>query len=185
MLPPDESGAIFLAELAAFGLVRFWIRGRQASQEELGNRPKPPHDGVHLIFTGLGLVTGLVLLMIWLSHPTILPSFAGRSSTFLPLVAFVIFVYVVFVVGVSSSHHTSGDKSNAWLSSLSLLAATFLLLAAMVLPWFLLPHTQVPQQYQTWLALLIGLTAVVLWHVVETRWQHQKPKRPVLPSDNC
>lgn len=184
MLPPDESGAIFLAELAAFGFVRLWIRGRQTSQEELGNRPKPPHDGIHLILTGLGLVTSLVLLMFWLSHPAILPSFVG-SSTFLPLVAFVIFVYVVFVVGVSSSHHTSGDKSNPWLSSLPLLAAAFLLLAAMVLPWFLLPHTQVPQRYQTWLAALIGLTAVVLWNVVETRLQHRKPKCPVLPSDNC
>jgi len=129
------------------------------------------------------MVIGLVLPMIWLSRPAILPSVAGSGSVFLPLVAFVIFVYVVFVVGISSSRHTSGDKSNPWLSSLSLLAATGVLLAAMVLPWFLLPRTQVPLRYQTWLALLIGLAAVAIWHVVDIRLQ-LKSTDSSSPADN-
>ena len=169
---PDEFGAVFLAQVAALALVQIWRAVRQASRQELGNRPRPDHDGIHLIFTGLAIVLGFVLLIIWVSHPIILPNFAGSGSVLVPVIAFLIFVYVIFVVGIRSSHHTSGDKSNPWLRGLSLLGAAVLLLAAMVLPMFLLPHTQVPQRYQRWLALLIGAAVVVIWQFVVRRLPH-------------
>ena len=56
MLLPDESGTSFMAEVAAFALVLLWRAGRQASQEELGNRPKSPHGTIHLVFTRVALV---------------------------------------------------------------------------------------------------------------------------------
>jgi hypothetical protein len=166
---PGEIGAVFLAQAVALALVQLWRAGRQASQEELGNRPRPAHDGIHLVLTGLAIVIGLVLLIILVSHPIILPNFSGGGSVLVPVIAFLIFVYVIFVVGISSSHHTSGDKSNPWLRGLTLFAAALLLLAAVVLPSFLLPHTRVPQRYQGWLTVLIGVAVVVIWQFV-VRW---------------
>jgi len=163
---PGEVGAVFLAQVAAIALVHLWRAGRQASRQELGNRPPPAHDGIHLVFTGLAIVLGLVLLIIWVSHPIHLLNFAGGGSVLVPVIAFLIFVYVIFVVGISSSHHASGDKSNSWLRGLALFAAAVLLLAAMVLPSFLLPHTPVPQRYQSWLTVVIGVVVVVIWQFV-------------------
>jgi len=170
---PDEFGALFLAQVVALALVQIWRAGRQASREELGNQPRPPHDAVYLVFTGLAIVLGLVLLIIWVAHPVILPNLARSESILVPVIAFLIFIYIIFVVGISSSHHTSGDQSNPWLRGLSLFAGAVLLLAAMVLPMFLLPHTQVPERYQRWLALLIGVAAVAIWHVIAHRLQHR------------
>jgi hypothetical protein len=129
-------------------MLQIWRAGRQASREQLGNHPRPVHDGIHLALTGFALVFGLVLLIIWVSHPILLPSLGGNHSTFLPVIAFVVFIYVIFVVGISSSHHTSGDRSNPWVSAFSLFAAAALLCAAMELPVFLLTHTHAPQQYR-------------------------------------
>jgi sterol desaturase/sphingolipid hydroxylase (fatty acid hydroxylase superfamily) len=172
---PDEFGALVLAQVAALALVQIWRAGRQASREELGNHPRPRHDAVHLIFTGLAIILGLVLLTIWVAHPVILPNLARGGNILVPVIAFLTFIYIIiiFVVGISSSRHTSGDQSNPWLSALSLFAAAVLLLAAMVLPMFLLPHTQVPERYQRWLALLIGVAAVAIWHVIAHRLQHR------------
>jgi hypothetical protein len=166
MLPrilPDEASAIFLAQLAALALVQLWKTGRRVSQQELGNHPRPAHDGIHLILTALALVVGLVLLIIWVSHPVMLEHFESSGSVIAPVVAFLIFVYVTFVIGIRSSHHASGENSNPWRSGLSLFAAAVLLLAAMALPMFLLPYSQVPHPYQIWLALLIGVAAFVGW----------------------
>jgi hypothetical protein len=171
---PDEFGAFFLAQVAALALVQIWRAGRQASRQELGNHPRPAHDGIHLVFTGLAIILGLVLLIIWISHPIILPKFAGSGGVLVPVISFLIFIYVIFVVGIRSSHHTSGDKSSSWLRGLSLFAAAALLLAAMVLPMFLLPHTHVPQRYQQLLALLIGVAVVVIWQIVVRRLQHHR-----------
>jgi len=171
---PDEFGAIFLAQVAALALVHLWRTGRQASQQELGNRPRPAHDGIHLVLAGLAIVLGLVLLIIWVSHPIVLPNFAGGGNVIVPVIAFLIFIYVILVVGIRSSHHTSGDKSNPWLSGLSLFVAAAVLLSTMVVPMFLLPHTQVPQRYQMWLALLIGVVAVVIWQFVVHWLQHRR-----------
>jgi len=170
---PDEIGDVFLAQVAAVALVQVWRAGRQASRQELGNRPRPAHDGIYLAFTGLAIVLGLVLLIILASHPITLP-FSGGSSVLVPIIAFAIFVYVIFVVGIGSSHHTSGDKSSPWLRGFALSAAAVLLLAAMVLPSFLLPHSRVPQRYQSWLTVLFGVAAVVVWQFV-VRWlQHPR-----------
>lgn len=171
---PDEFGFPFLAQVAALALVQLWRNGRQASQQELGYRPRPAHDGVHLVFTAFAAVLGLVLLIIWFAHPVVLPKFARSGSVLVPAISFLVFIYVILVVGISSSHHTSGDNSNPWLRGLSLFAAAALLLTAMVLPWFLLPHTQVPQRYQRWLALLIGVAAVGIWHVVAHQLQFRR-----------
>jgi hypothetical protein len=166
MLLPDEFGAVFLAQVTSLFIVQLWRDGRQASREELGNRPRPAHDGIYLVLTGLALVLGLVLLIIWVSHPVILPNFGGMGSVIVPVIAFLIFVYVILGVGIRSSHHTSGDQSNPWHCGLSLFVAVALLLTATVLPWFLLPYTGVTHQYQTWLALLMGLAVVVILQFV-------------------
>lgn len=170
---PDEFGAIFLAQVVSLALVQLWRTGRQASQQELGNRPRPAHDGIHLVLTGLAIVLGLVLLIIWVSHPVVLPNFGGSGNVIVPVVAFLIFIYVIFVVGIRSSHHVSGDKSSPWLTGLSLFVPAALLLLTMVLPDFLLPHTQVPRRYQMWLALLIGVVAVVIRHPVAHWFRHR------------
>jgi hypothetical protein len=145
-LPPHEFGAIFLAQVTALAFVQLWRIGRQASHEELGNRPRPSLDGIHLILTSFAVVLGVVLLVIIVSSPRTLPKFGGSDEFIVPFVAFLIFVYVMLVVGIRSSHQTSGDRTNPWLRGLSLLAAGAVLLAAMELPILLLPHTQVPQQ---------------------------------------
>jgi hypothetical protein len=170
---PGEIGEVFLAQVVALAIVQLWRAGLQVSRQELGSRPRPARDAIHLVFTGLAIVIGLVLLIILLSHP-FLPNFSGAGSVLVPGIAFLIFVYLIFVVGISSSHHTSGEKSSPWLRSLALFAAAVLLLAAMVLPSFLLPHTRVPQRYQSWLTVLIGVAVVVMWQFV-VRWiQHRQ-----------
>jgi hypothetical protein len=174
VIPPDEFGAIFLAQVAALGLIRIWEAGRQASREELGNRPRPAHDGIHLIFTGLAIVSGLVLLIILVSRPIRFPYLAGSGDILVPAIAFLTFVYLIFVIGIRSSHHTSGNKSSPWLCGLYLFATAALLLAAMMLLMFLLPHTRVPQRLQGWLAWLIGVAAVVVWQLVVRRLQHRR-----------
>jgi hypothetical protein len=171
---PDEFGVVFLAQVVALALVQLWRTGRQASRQELGNRPRPAHDGFHLIATGLALVLGLALLIIWVSHPIFLQNLAGKGDIIVPVIAFLIFAYVTLVVGIRSSHETSGDKSNPWLSGLLLCGAVGLLLAAMVLPIFLLPRTQVPRQYDWWVALLIGVAVVGMWQFVVGRVQHRR-----------
>jgi len=171
---PGEFGAIFLAQMATLVLIRIWEAGRQASQEELGNRHRPAHDGIHLIFTGLAIVFGLVLLIILVSRPIRLPYLTGSSSILVPAIAFLTFVYLILVVGIRSSHHTSGDKSSPWLSGLYLFATAALLLAAMMLPMFLLPYTRVPPQAQGWLAWFIGVAVVVVWQLAVRRLQHRR-----------
>jgi hypothetical protein len=171
MFPPEEFGAIFLAQVTALAILQIWRSGRQASHQELGNRPRPPHDGIHLVFTGFAIVVGLVLLIILVAHPII--SFRG-DAVIVPVIAFLIFIYVMFVVGIRSSHHTSGDKSNSWCRAVSLFAAAALLIAAMLLPMFLLAQTRVPHQFQVWLALLIGIAVVMFWHFVVHRQQSSK-----------
>jgi hypothetical protein len=168
---PDEFGAVFLAQVTAFALVQIWRYGRQASRQELGNRPRPAHDAIRLISTGLAVVCGLVLLIIFIAHP--IANSAGSDGFIVPVVAFLIFIYVVLVVGIRSSHHTSRDKSNPWLAGLSMFAGATLLLAAMALPMFLLPHTQIPPRYQTRLALVVGVSVVVTWHFV-AHWLQQR-----------
>jgi hypothetical protein len=175
---PDEFGAIFLAQLATLALIRIWEAGRQASREELGNRPRPPHDGVHLILTGLAIVLGLVLLIILVSRPIRLPSVAGGGSILVPLVAFFTFVYLIFVIGIGSGHHAIGDKSSPWLSGLRLLATAALLVAAMMLPMFLLPHTRIPHRNQGWLACLIGVGVVVVWQLIVRRIHRSRSPAP-------
>ena len=168
---PDEFGAVFLAQVTAFALVQIWRSGRQASRQELGNRPRPAHDGIRLILTGLAVVCGPVLLIIFVAHPVARCS--GSGDLIVPVGASLIFIYVVLVVGINSSHHTSGDKSNPWLAGLSMFAGATLLLAAMALPRFVLPHTRIPIRYQTWLAVIVGVTVVVTWHFVAHRLQQR------------
>ena len=170
---PDEFGAIFLAQVATLVLIRIWEAGRQASREELGNRPRPAHDGIHLIFTGLAIVFGLVLLIILVSRPIRFPYLAESSNILVPAIAFLTFLYLVFVVGIRSSYHTSGDKSSTWLSGLYLFATAAMLLAAMTLPMFLLPYMRVPQRNQGWLAWLAGVAVVVVWQLTVRRLQHR------------
>ena len=171
---PDEFGAVFLAQVTALAIVQLWRLGRQASREELGNRPRPAHDGIHLVLTGFAVVLGLALLIIIVSSPRILPKFGGSDEFIVPFFAFVIFVYVMIVVGIRSSHQTKGDKSNPWIRGLSLLVAAAVLIAAIELPMWLLPLTQVPQHYQRWLALLIGVAAVVLWEFAIHRLRNRR-----------
>src|SRR5438552_442488 len=102
---PDEFGAVFLAQVTAFALVQIWRSGRKASRQELGNRPRPARDRIHLVLTGLAVVCGLVLLIIFIAHP--IANFPGSGGFIAPVVAFLIFIYVVLIVGISSSHHTS------------------------------------------------------------------------------
>jgi hypothetical protein len=82
------------------------------------------------------------------------------------------------VIGIRSSHHTSGDKSSAWLSGLRLFAAGALLLAAMMLPMFLLPHTRIPHRNQGWLACLIGVGVVVVWQLIVRRIHRSRSPAP-------
>jgi hypothetical protein len=178
ILPPDEFGAVFLAQVITLAILQVWRAGRQASQEELGNRPRPSHDGIHLVLTGFGIVLGLVLLIIFVSRPVIFPNFGGSSSVIVPLIAFSIFVCIIFVIGIRSGPHASGVTSNPWISSFSLVAAAALPLAAMVLPWFFLPHTRIPQPYQKWVALLIGVAVVVIWQFVIHHLQHNSAQYP-------
>lgn len=166
---PDESGAFFLAQVTALALVQIWRLGRQASRQELGNRPRPAHDGLNLVLTGLGIVLGLVLLIVLVAHPIILPNFAGRGDVLVPFIAFAVFLYVVFVVGIRSSHHTSGDKSNPWLRGFSLFASAVLLVAALALPMFLLHSAQLPRHYERWLSLFVGVALVIIWEYVQHR----------------
>lgn len=171
---PDEFGLIFLAQVASLALIRIWEAGRQASREELGNRPRPAHDGTHLVFTGLATVFGLVLLIILMSRPISLPNMGRRGNVLVPLIALLAFLYLIFVVGIRSSHETSGDNSSPWLRGLSLFAAAALLLAAMALPMLLLPHTRVPRRHQGWLAWLIGVAVVIVWQFVARTLQHRR-----------
>lgn len=154
--------------LATVFFLQLWRAGLQASREELGNRQPPPRDGVHLVLTGLAIVLGLVLLIIWISHPILLP-FGGNDTVIVPAIAFVIFVYAIFVVGISSSQSTSGERSNPWLRSLSLFAAGSLLLAVMWLPMLLLPYTRVPPRYHWRLEVLVALVLVYIWQFLINR----------------
>ena len=174
MTVPDEFGAVFLAQVATLVLLRIWEAVRQASGEELGNRPRPTHDGIHLILTGLAIVFGLVLLIILASRPIRFPYLAGSGNILVPVIAFLTFVYLVFVIGIRSSHHTSGDKSSPWLCGLHLFATATLLLAVMTLPMFLLPYTRIPQRHQGWLAWLNGVAVVAVWQCVFRRLQHHR-----------
>src|SRR5207248_9816692 len=169
---PDEFGAVFLARVTAFALVQIWSSGRKASRQELGNRPRPARDRIHLVLTGLAVVCGLVLLIIFIVHP--IANFPGSGGFIVPVVAFLIFIYVVLVVGISSSHHTSRDKSNSWITGLSMFTSVTLLLWAMALPMFLLPHTQIPRRYQMWLELFVGVGVVVAWQLVAHRLQQRR-----------
>jgi uncharacterized membrane protein YqjE len=171
---PDEFGAIFMAQVIALAILQVWRAGQQASREELGNRPRPRNDGIHLVFTALAIVLGLVLLIIWVAHPGVLQKFGGAESTVAPVAAFLIFLYVILVVGIRSSQQTSGQKSNPWIGGFTFFAAATLLLAAMVLPIFLLSETRISQKYQGWLALLIGLSVVLCWHYACNRRQYRK-----------
>jgi peptidoglycan/LPS O-acetylase OafA/YrhL len=95
---PDEFSAVFLAQVTAFAVVQIWRSGRQSSRQELGNSPRPAHDAIRLILTGLAVVCGLVLLIIFMAHP--IANFAGNDGFIVPVVAFLIFIYVVLVVGI-------------------------------------------------------------------------------------
>lgn len=165
----DESGGFFLAQVTALALVQIWRIGSQASRQELGNRPRPAHDGLNLVLTGLAVVLGLVLLIAWVAHPIILPNFAGRGDVLVPAIAFSVFLCVVFVVGIRSSHHTSGDKSNPWLRGLSMFASAMLVVAALGLPMFLFRSPRLPQHYEKWFSLFIGVGVVVIWEYVQYR----------------
>ena len=122
---PSVAGAIFLAQVATFALIQIWRAGRDASRGELGGRPRHRRDILHLFLTGLAVVLGLVLLIIWISHPIDLPHF-GSQGNVLPVVVFLTFIYVTLVIGINSSHRTSGDKSNPWLAALLLFTAALL-----------------------------------------------------------
>ena len=165
----DESGRFFLAQVTALALVQIWRLGRQASRQELGNRPRPAHDGLNLVLTGLAVVLGLVLLIAWVAHPIILPNFAGPGDFLVPAIAFSVFVYVVFVLGIRSSHHTSGDTSSPWLRSLSMFAGAVLILAAAELPLFLHHYPQASRHYGRWLSLLVCIALVTIWECVQYR----------------
>jgi hypothetical protein len=165
----DESGGFFLAQVTALALVQIWRVGRQASRQELGNRIRPAHDGLNLVLTGLAVVLGLVLLIAWVAHPIILPNFAGRGDFLVPAIAFSVFVYIVFVLGIRSSHHTSGNTSSPWLRSLSMFAGAVLVLAAAELPLLLIHDHQLSRRYGRWFSLLIGITSVSIWEYVQYR----------------
>ncbi|HZZ15694.1 MAG TPA: hypothetical protein VFE08_07020, partial [Candidatus Sulfotelmatobacter sp.] len=153
----DEYGSFFLAQVTALALVQMWRLGRQASRQELGNRPRPAHDGLNLVLTGLAVVLGLVLLIAWVAHPIILPNFGGRGDFLVPAIGFSVFIYVVFVLGIRSSHHTSGDSSSPWLRSLSMFVGAVLVVAAAELPLFLPHYSQLSRHYGSWFSLLIGI----------------------------
>jgi hypothetical protein len=146
-----------------------WRLGRQASRQELGNRPRPAHDGLNLVLTGLAVVLGLVLLIAWVAHPIILPNFGGRGDFLVPVIGFSVFLYIVFVVGIRSSHHTSGDTSSPWLRSLSMFVGAVLLLAAVELPLFLPHYHQLSRNYGSWFSLLVGIALVTASEYVQYR----------------
>jgi hypothetical protein len=165
----DEYGSFFLAQVTALALVQMWRLGRQASRQELGNRPRPAHDGLNLVLTGLAVVLGLVLLIAWVAHPIILPNFGGRGDFLVPAIGFSVFLYGVFVLGIRSSHHTSGDGSRPWLRSLSMFVGAVLVLAAAELPLFLPHYSQLSRHYGGCFSLLIGIALVILWEYVHYR----------------
>lgn len=165
----DESGGFFLAQVTALALVQIWRLGREASRQELGNRPRPAHDGLNLVLTAFAVVLGLVLLIAWVAHPIILPNFAGRGDFLVPAIVFSVFVYVVFVLGIRSSHHTSGDASSPWLRSLSMFAGAVLVLATAELPLFLHHYPQFVGHYGRWLSLTISIALISIWECVRYR----------------
>lgn len=158
----DESGGFFLAQVTALALVQIWRLGRQASRQELGNRPRPARDGLNLLLTAFAVVLGLVFLITWVAHPIILPNFTGRGDFLVPAIAFSVFIYVVFVLGIRSSHHTSGDASSPWLRSLSMFAAAVLVLAATELPLLLHHYARFSGRYGSWLSLLVGIALITM-----------------------
>jgi hypothetical protein len=166
-IDPEEAGALFLAQVAAFALTQIWQAGREASREELGGHPRPPRDILHLLLTGFAIVLGLVLLILWISHPIGLPHIE-RQGNVLPLMAFLIFVYVILVIGITSGHRTSGEKLNPWSAALVLLMAALLLFATIMTP-MLIPNTYVPKQYQGLISLLIAVAGVMVWHFLARR----------------
>ena len=154
---PPVDGAIFLAQVVSFALIQIW----RASQEELGGRPRPRRDIFHLFLTGLVVVLGLVLLIIWISHPIGLPHIGSQRSV-LPVITFLMFIYVTLVIGITSSHRTSGVKSNPWFAALLLFTAGSLLVATVTLP-MLIPTAYVPTRYQSLISSSIAIVGAVAW----------------------
>lgn len=173
---PSVAGAIFLAQVATFALIQIWRAGRDASRGELGGRPRHRRDILHLFLTGLAVVLGLVLLIIWISHPIDLPHF-GSQGNVLPVVVFLTFIYVTLVIGINSSHRTSGDKSNPWFAALLLFTAALLLVAIVMLPR-LIPSTYVPKQYQGLISLSIAIAGAVAWPFVAQRLKRRTRSVP-------
>lgn len=165
--------AILLA-LNVFMLLEIWRSARLVSRQELGNRPRPSRDFLHLAVAAITLVVGLVLLIVWMSRPMGAPEFLGNDTFLVTLVAFAIFVYFIFAIGMRSSHHTSGDKSNPWLSALSLLAGAVLLITVMMAPVVLLPYTTVPDQYHRLISALFGGILILAWNLTAHRLERRR-----------
>src|SRR5580765_5823455 len=163
---PSVAGAMFLAQVASFALIHIWRAGRDASRGELGGRPRPRRDILHLFLTALAVVLGLVLLIIWISHPIDLPHF-GSQSNGLPLIVFVTFIYVTLVIGINSSNRTSAEKSNPWFAALLLFTAAMLI-----------PNTYIPKQYQGVISLSIAIAGVVAWPFVAQRFKGRSRSVP-------
>lgn len=170
---PSVVGAIFLAQVASFALIQIWRAGRDASRAELGGRPRPRRDILHLALAGLAVVVGLVLLIIWISHPIELPHF-GSQANVLPFAAFLTFIYVTLVIGITSSHRTSGEKSNSWFAALRLFVAALLLVATIMVP-MLIPNTYLAKQYRGLISVSIGVVGVVAWPFVSQRIKGRRP----------
>lgn len=172
---PSVVGSIFLAQVASFAVIQIWRAGRDASRAELGGRPRSRRDFLHLLLTGLAVVIGLVLLIVWISHPIELPHFGSQASV-LPLIAFLAFTYVTIVIGITSSHRTSGETSNPWLAALRLFAAALLLMATIMLP-MLIPNAYVAKQYRGLISSSIAVAGVVAWPFVAQRLKGRRPSR--------
>ena len=173
---PSVAGAMFLAQVASFALIHIWRAGRDASRGELGGRPRPRRDILHLFLTALAVVLGLVLLIIWISHPIDLPHF-GSQSNGLPLIVFVTFIYVTLVIGINSSNRTRAEKSNPWFAALLLFTAALLIMAIIMLP-MLIPNTYIPKQYQGVISLSIAIAGVVAWPFVAQRFKGRSRSVP-------
>jgi cytochrome bd-type quinol oxidase subunit 2 len=149
-------------------MVRGGEKERQAGwigrNRTLGDRPRPRRDIVHLFLTGLAVVLGLVLLILWISHPIDLPHFGSQGNS-LPLTVFLTFIYVTLVIGINSSRRTSGAKSNPWFAAVLLFTAALLLVAIIMLP-MLIPLSK---QYRGLISLSIAIAGVVAWPFVAQR----------------
>ncbi len=173
---PSVAGSLFLAQVASIALIQIWRAGRDASREELGGRPRPRRDMLHLFLTGLAVVVGLVLLIIWISYPTDLPHFESQGRVLL-LIVFLVFIYVTLVIGISSSHRTSGDTSNPWFAALLLFTAALLLVSTIMLPT-LIPNSYVPKQHQGLISLSIAIVGMVAWPFVVQRLKRRGRSAP-------